>query len=509
MNDKESYRFDISGFIVVRGVLSPGELATYNKAIDQMLDGDGDLLPMAGSCDPLLQLRDHPVLAGYAEALCGEGYRPDTGPTLLGAGGKTDERLSGGSEWMDWSRAYFHRNGVRHCQGLAALWALHDGGPGDGGLVLIPASHNSEVETPEAVLTGTDDMGLPEQPRLQAGDLLLCADALVRGVRAWRGTEPQRTLAYGFVNKHVRPHDWSNLDADDCYEWAGDLSAAERAVLHDPQRSGDPVVVRADAETSRLEPEPDIYHPSIYIRNPDPSIDDKEFYYWDLCGHLVVKGAMDAAWLAAANEAIDANADWIDTVSTEGEPDCVRLRGTHRSKLEDAWSLPQPHGEPFRRMIAHPEIIKRLNWMMGSGYEVTKCEVLCSKRGGAGVHLHASGVTPSETNHYTFRNGRCYSEYINVAWQLRDVTAADGGFCCIPGSHKGVYPIPKGVLSADRDMDMIRHIGMEAGDLLIFLAGAQTHGAYPWMGEQDRRSVLMQYRSRNLSWESAVARKRR
>ena len=457
----------------------------------------------------MLQLRDHPVLASYAEALCGEGYRPDTGPTLLGAGGKADDRLSGGSEWMDWSRAYFHRNGVRHCQGLAALWALHDVGPGDGGLVLIPASHNSEVETPEAVLTGADDMGLPEQPRLQAGDLLLCADALVRGVRAWRGTEPQRTLAYGFVNKHVRPHDWSNLDADDCYEWAGDLPAAERAVLHDPQRSGAPVVVRADGETSRLEPEPDIYHPSIYIRNPDPSIDDKEFYYWDLCGHLVVKGAMDAAWLAAANEAIDANADWIDTISTEGEPDCVRLRGTHRSKLEDAWSLPQPHGEPFRRMIAHPEIIKRLNWMMGSGYEVTKCEVLCSKRGGAGVHLHASGVTPSETNHYTFRNGRCYSEYINVAWQLRDVTAADGGFCCIPGSHKGVYPVPKGVLSADRDMDMIRHIGMEAGDLLIFLAGAQTHGAYPWMGEQDRRSVLMQYRSRNLSWESAVARKRR
>ena len=347
MNDEESYRFDISGFIVVRGVLSPGELATYNKAIDQIIDGDGDLLPMAGACDPVAATnattRSWPAMR---RPCAGRAIDRTRDRTLLGAGGKTDDRLSGGSEWMDWSRAYFHRNGVRHCQGLAALWALHDGS-----LVLIPASHNSEVETPEEVLTGADDMGLPEQPRLQAGDLLLCADALVRGVRAWRGTEPQRTLAYGFVNKHVRPHDWSNLDADDCYEWAGDLSAAERAVLHNPQRSGAPVVVRADGETSRLEPEPDIYHPSIYIRNPDPSIDDKEFYYWDLCGHLVVKGAMDAAWLAAANEAIDANADWTDTISTEGEPDCVRLRGTHRSKLEDAWSLPQPHGEPFRRMI--------------------------------------------------------------------------------------------------------------------------------------------------------------
>jgi ectoine hydroxylase-related dioxygenase (phytanoyl-CoA dioxygenase family) len=508
MTEEESYRFDISGFIVVRGVLLPDELATYNKAFDRVLDGDADLPQSAAYRYPFLQLRDHPVLAAYAETLCGEGYRLDTGPTLLGANGKTDERLRGGNEWVDWSRAYFHRNGVRHCQGLIALWVLHDVGPEDGGLVLIPASHNNEVETPEEVLTGADDMGLPEQPSLQAGDLLLCADALVRGMRAWHGSGPQRTLEYGFVNKHVRPHDWSNLDADDAYSWAGELTRAEQAVLHDPHRSSHPLVVQPDGEISRLEPEPEIYHPSIYIRNPEASIDDKEFYYWNLCGHLLVKGAMDAEWLAAANAAIDANPDRINTVSTEGEKDYVRLRGTHRSKLDDAWSLPQPHGEPFRRMIAHPAIIARLNWMMGSGYEVTKCEVLCSGHGGAGVHLHAGGTTQSELNHYTFRNGRCYCEYINVAWQLRDVNAADGGFCCIPGSHKTVYPMPKGVLHAADDMDMLRHVGMEAGDLLIFLAGAQTHGAFPWMGQQDRRSVLMQYRSRNLSWESASARKR-
>lgn len=508
MTNEETYRFDVSGFIIVRGVLSSDELATYNKAFDQILDGAADLPPTAGWRYPFLQLRDHPVLVGYAEALCGEGYRPDTGPTLLGANGKTDERLSGGSEWVDWSRAYFHRNGVRHCQGLTALWALHDVGPDDGGLVLIPASHNNEVETPEELLTGVDDMDLPEQPSLQAGDLLLCADALVRGVRAWHGAGPQRTLAYGFVNKHVRPHDWSNLDADDSYPWAKDLTPAQQAVLHDPRRSGHPVVVRPDGESSHLEAEPAIYHPSIYVRNRDEAIDDKEFYYWDLCGHLVIKGVMDAEWLAAANEAIAANAERINTIMGGEQKGSVRLRGKHYSRLGEVWSLPEPHCEPFRRMIANPEVIRRLNWMMGSGYEATKCEALCNMPGGAGHYLHAGGTTQSETNHYTFRNGRCYCEYINVAWQLRDVTAADGGFCCIPGSHKAVYPMPEGVLSADDDMDMIRHVGMEAGDVLIFLAGAQTHGAYPWTGREDRRAVLLQYRSRNLSWEYSAARRR-
>ena len=58
-------------------------------------------------------------------------------------------------------------------------------------------------------------------------------------------------------------------------------------------------------------------------------------------------------------------------------------------------------------------------------------------------------------------------------------------------------------------MDMIRHVSMEAGDLLIFLAGAQTHGALPWTGTEDRRSVLLQYRSRNLGLEyAAIAEKK-
>ena len=64
MDDDENYRFDIFGFIVLSGVLSPGEVAACNEAIDQMLGGGDDLPPTAGACDSLLQLRDHPVLAG-------------------------------------------------------------------------------------------------------------------------------------------------------------------------------------------------------------------------------------------------------------------------------------------------------------------------------------------------------------------------------------------------------------------------------------------------------------
>eukprot|EP01043_Picozoa_sp_COSAG02_P119841 COSAG02_NODE_56538_length_285_cov_0.725806_1_plen_37_part_10 len=34
-------------------------------------------------------------------------------------------------------------------------------------------------------------------------------------------------------------------------------------------------------------------HPSIYKRDPDSEIDELEFFHWELCGYLVLRGVMD------------------------------------------------------------------------------------------------------------------------------------------------------------------------------------------------------------------------
>ena len=203
---------------------------------------------------------------------------------------------------------------------------------------------------------------------------------------------------------------------------------------------------------------------------------------------------MDPDWLAAANEAIDSNADRISHGLSGAGGKSRRLAGRHRDSMSDPWELPEPYCEPFRRMIAHPALIRRLNWIMGSGFECRQCSLFAHRKGGVGHYLHSGTAAPNVGNHYRLRNGRAYCEYVNVAWQLRDVTAADGGFCCIPGSHRGRYPLPEGIASCDDDpMEVVRHVGMEAGDVLIFLAGAQTHGAFPWRGDEDRRAVFFVY----------------
>ena len=502
MTNEENYHFDVAGYLIVPGVLTATELRGCNQALDELepVNGGGRLTPSASS--PLLALRDHPVLLHYLEQLCGADFRLDEPLRLLcSSEEETDTHLSEGSEWQDWSRAYRQHNGSRFCQGMRVLWALADVSEGDGGLVVVPSSHNSSVDTPQELVDGTDDMGLVVQPTLHAGDLLLCAESVMRGIRPWQGQGPQRLLECGYISAGVRPSVESEITGEESSmpEWTAELTPEQRAIVHNPNRPYPPPVVHSDGEQVWLAEEQGVFHPAIYTRAQDSGIDDKEFFHWDLCGHLVLRGVMDADWLTAANRAIDANADRISTGgSAAGDSKPLAGTGVGRSSMGDPWKLPAPYGEPFQRMVAHPALIQRLNWIMGSGFECMLCSGFLSGKGSSGHSLHAAGSPAVVSNHYRQQNGRVYSEYLNVAWQLRDVTLADGGFVCVPGSHKASYPTPEGIKTCDDEMGLVRHISMKAGDVLLFLASAQTHGAYPWTGEQNRRMIFFQYRSRNL-----------
>ena len=126
-------------------------------------------------------------------------------------------------------------------------------------------------------------------------------------------------------------------------EWTAALTPIQRAVLHNPNRGYPPPVVHSDGKTASLSAEPGILHPSIYKLDPDSGIDEKEFFHWDLCGHLVLRGVMDADWLAAANEAIDANADRISTGgSAAGDSKPLAGTGVGRSSMGNPWELPAP-----------------------------------------------------------------------------------------------------------------------------------------------------------------------
>ena len=509
MTNEENYAFDVAGYLHVPGVLTPEEVAALNTALDSSGDESETLL---GGSHPNRELfRDllvHPQLVWYLNQIIGHGFRLDQAPRVLGdREGETGPTLVGGDEPRNPSQAYFQQNGRRSAQGVKAIWVLEDVAAGDGGLVVVQASHKSNVETPLDLATGVDDMGVVVQPELKAGDLFLVAASTLQGMRPWKNA-PKNLLTYGYAARAAVQSNPSgpHSETESLPKWTAEATPAQKAVLYTPgfKGSNPPPVLNTDGEQTWVEEDPAILHPSIYIRDPDSGIDEKEFYFWDLNGYLVVRGLMDAQWLAEANEAVDKFQDRV-VVGAELAGGSVSQAGTGRPLLSGLLDLPAPYSTPFRRMIAHPAVVHRLNWMGGSGYRTSGATVFCAVHGTSGHALHDGNEPMSPSRGYYFKNGRSYAETVTITWQLRDVEPGLGGFACVPGSHKTQYPMPRGIRTCDDTMGLVVQPTMNAGDVLFFMDGGCTHGALAWKNPVPRRGVLIKYQSKNTNWSGGVS----
>jgi len=507
MTNEENYAFDVAGYLHVQGVLNKAEVAALNQALDEVGEAEG-MLGWAGTQRELFRnLLIHPQLVWYLNQLIGHGFRLDQAPWLLGSRqGEGEVGLAGGDEPRNPSRAYYLQNDRRSCAAVKAIWALQDVDADDGGLQVVQASHKSNVETPHDLLSGADDMGLVKQPVLRAGDLLLLADSTLQGVWPWT-KDAKRLLTYAYGARAMIQSNGPGPGAaeDPLPQWAKELTAAQQAVLHKPGHSGynPPPVLNTDGQKIWVEQSREDIHPSIYIRDPEAKIDEKEFYFWDLNGYLVVRGVMDADWLARANEAVDKFQDQIQ-VGSELSGGSKSQAGTGRPLLSGLTDFPEPHNEPFRRMLADPTVVDRLTWMGGSGFRTGGGSLFCAVQGTSGHSLHDGNEPMSPSRGYYFKNGRSYAETVTVAWQLRDVEAGLGGFAAVPGSHKTEHSMPPGVRTCDETMGLVVQPAMRAGDVLFFMDGGCTHGALAWKNEISRRAVLVKYQSKNSTWSGGV-----
>ena len=235
-------------------------------------------------------------------------------------------------------------------------------------------------------------------------------------------------------------------------------------------------------------------------------MDERERYFWDLTGYLVVQQVLTADELAAANAALDdchERGAVHDAGEISGPRGSRRLRGSSYLRItasEELLTLPKPHCEPFRRMLAHPAVVSRLNEMCGTGFRFDHGpHYIGGVEGTAGMVMHGAGEPHRPYVAYHHQGGRGYCAGVTVAWNLADAGPGDGGFACVPGSHKAGFPMPRGVRTADDDMGLVKQPEVRAGDVLFFMDGAQTHGTLPWAAGHDRRSVLFKYAGRTAT----------
>ena len=205
----------------------------------------------------------------------------------------------------------------------------------------------------------------------------------------------------------------------------------------------------------------------------------EEKFMVDLEGYLVIRDVLSADEVGEMNEIID--------------------RG-------DRTGRPTRWGEPFKKLIDHPKIFPYLIELLGPTVRLDHDYAIFMQPGENRGRLHGGedGGRPggNEGDHWykyrdgVIRNGLCVFSYF-----LADADEGDGGFACIPGSHKSNFVpcIPDEVRRFDRRAHYVVQPAVKAGDV-VFFTEALVHGTMPWRAERERRSLLYKYSPGHSAW---------
>ena len=241
----EKYLFDLNGYIVIQNALNKSEVKACNKIIEKLkklknLEWKGyvhghnyggkeglNLQQIYEAGKPFEKLIDHPSWINHMlEFVGGEGtFDHQHGPLFIDENfanvrgpGDAIGIHSGNHEGTQRGH-YRYENGKMHSGQVNVLVALTDIDKGDGGTVVIPASHKSNFKHPEfdqnKMLKGrvshAEFMTGSKEVYLKQGDALLFVDSLCHGSAKRTNKGERRVVIYrygpswGFFRNPYRP----------------------------------------------------------------------------------------------------------------------------------------------------------------------------------------------------------------------------------------------------------------------------------------------------------------
>jgi hypothetical protein len=162
---------------------------------------------------------------------------------------------------------------------------------------------------------------------------------------------------------------------------------------------------------------------------------------------------------------------------------------------------PTRWGAAYRALIDHPRVIPYLDQLLGPKFRLDHDYCLLMTKGGRAPDLHGGATSGNPDHWYAYRDGAIRCGLTVVTFFLTDARAGDGGFCCIPGSHKSnfVAALPRDVRTYERLPHYVVQPVVEAGDALIFTE-ALIHGALPWAADHMRLVILYKYSPGHSAW---------
>jgi hypothetical protein len=228
----QNYFYQVNGYVVLKGLLSPEECARLIQLAKKM-DADDTctfkhdgypkspirtVLSRCAWYDPLLlETAMSPAILPIIEEIIGGEARleehqfiinyPD--PKLKEEGDNpVPVREEGWHRGIGPSFGSFQSNGHSHCLFTKALIYLTDNGPGEGTWV-VPGSH--KLEMPTSQLKEFMDESLVRQLQTKTGDVLILSETLIHSAPSLStSSAPRYTLIYGYTAPFMQT--WNRYD---------------------------------------------------------------------------------------------------------------------------------------------------------------------------------------------------------------------------------------------------------------------------------------------------------
>mgnify|MGYP006096940865 FL=1 len=204
---------------------------------------------------------------------------------------------------------------------------------------------------------------------------------------------------------------------------------------------------------------------------------EAEIYEFDLNGYIVYRNLIDGDEVKRLNSIVDSN------VAAE--------TGQH---------FPFMTWDPvFMELMAHPRTLSIMRTMIGDWLRLDHAYgIQLQNDSELRENLHGGLRADHGEHQYQWAYNKMWNGLIVVMYALQDVNPGDGGFICVPGSHKAAINSYK----PDVDSHLVVNPSLQAGDMLIFTE-ALVHGTRKWVSRDRRRSLLYKYSPGYSTWRPA------
>lgn len=229
---------------------------------------------------------------------------------------------------------------------------------------------------------------------------------------------------------------------------------------------------------------------------------DEQLYLYDTVGYLVLD---DVLTRGHCQRLVDELKRIIATPVDELPRDVAH--GAHTECEIGVQHLPSA-APVFADLIDLPPVIDVLQTVIHKELRLETAYGAIRRKGFKGLNLHGGGHFDGGGQDFNFPyrhfNGRIFSGNNVVTFNLTDVSEEEGGFVCIPGSHKANFPIPEYLKDLEKnrvDGSLVRSVACKAGSVVVF-PEALCHGASPWTSDRERINLFYKYNHVGMKFRS-------